>query len=264
MTAIQQPLQWDPFGRISTIALVGVGGTGSALGVEIGRIIYDMKQRGLDAPDVVFIDPDIVLPHNIGRQRYLAGHVGLAKATVLSRQLNFALGLEIEAITEPFARHHIPRRGVLLCDAVDNDAARRAINEADPTYVLSCGNHQNSGQILVGGQPDLEQVKHAFENAKDGITHHFPHPYSLFPQLLEPEKTPERPAALDCAQRAMEGRQSLMINQFMGVVAAQYIHKLLHRSEDMHSFGAYVSGDMVSVKPLWATLDTLQSFMDRS
>jgi len=264
MTLIQQPLQWDPFGRISTIALVGVGGTGSALGVEIGRIIYDMKLRGLDTPHVKFIDPDIVQLSNIGRQRFLEGHVGMPKATVLSRQLNFALGLEIEAISEPFARHHIPSRGVLLCDAVDNHAARRAINEADPICVVSCGNWHNSGQVLVGSEKDLGQVRQAFNNPRNGVVHYFPHPYALYPELLEPPAIKDKePEALDCGVRVLAGAQSLLINQFMATIAAQYIHKLLYRSTELVSFGAHISGTAITCKPMFATPDTLQSFIDR-
>ena len=58
---------FDPMIHISTITLVGCGGTGGQLARTIARIVYDMKQRRMHAPKIRLIDPDIVPPDGFTR-----------------------------------------------------------------------------------------------------------------------------------------------------------------------------------------------------
>ena len=92
---------FDPHLNLKTITIVGVGGTGAQCARIVGRMLYDMKRRGLHIPDLVLIDPDVVEDKNVGRQLFTAGDVGQYKSQVVSRRLNLGLGLSSVAIAEP-------------------------------------------------------------------------------------------------------------------------------------------------------------------
>ena len=58
------------------ICLVGVGGTGSALALSLGRLAYHLKEKGLHV-NMTFVDHDIVEESNFGRQSYkICGIIG--------------------------------------------------------------------------------------------------------------------------------------------------------------------------------------------
>src|SRR5690606_5889073 len=113
---------FDPNTHIRTVTVVGVGGTGSQVARIVGRILFDMKRSRLHTPDLVLIDPDRVEAQNVGRQLFAASDVGLYKAEVVSRRLNFGLGLSASYIPEPVnAETHFEHRSSnLVISCVDN------------------------------------------------------------------------------------------------------------------------------------------------
>ena len=52
------------------VCLVGVGGTGSALALSLGRLAYHLKEKGVNV-DMTFVDHDVVLESNLGRQNFV-------------------------------------------------------------------------------------------------------------------------------------------------------------------------------------------------
>lgn len=59
---------FDPNVHIKTVAIVGVGGTGTAVARTVGWIIYDTQRSRRHPPQIVLIDPVRVESKNIGRQ----------------------------------------------------------------------------------------------------------------------------------------------------------------------------------------------------
>jgi molybdopterin/thiamine biosynthesis adenylyltransferase len=62
---------FDPNVHIETVNVVGLGGTGAQVARHVARMVFDMRRSRLHAPHIVFIDPDTVEEHNIGRQMYM-------------------------------------------------------------------------------------------------------------------------------------------------------------------------------------------------
>ena len=83
---------YDPPYHFSRIVLVGVGGTGSQLARCLARLLYHRQQKRQHLPEVVFVDPDVVESHNVGRQMFTPADLGQPKAAVLARRFNMALG----------------------------------------------------------------------------------------------------------------------------------------------------------------------------
>ena len=58
------------------VCLVGVGGTGSALALSLGRLAYHLKEKGVNV-DLTFVDHDVVSESNFGRQIFeICGIIG--------------------------------------------------------------------------------------------------------------------------------------------------------------------------------------------
>ena len=241
---------FDPMIHISTITLVGCGGTGGQLARTIARIVYDMKQRRMHTPKIRLIDPDIVEMGNTGRQLFVPNDCGKNKAAVLGQRFNRALGLDIEWITEPVdAEKHFDRHSSnLVIDAVDNYEARKEIFRVN-NLSISCGNHSNSGQICIGDTSDRDFML-CHIDGDNGKYRHLPNAALLFPQLLEPEFEIEPIAEpISCTAAVMEGSQHLLVNDLVACVAGQYLYKLLHRIP-IGSFLSYVSVDTMTVRSI--------------
>ena len=59
------------------VCLVGVGGTGSALALSLGRLAYHLKEKGINV-DMTLVDHDIVEESNLGRQLLeICGIIGI-------------------------------------------------------------------------------------------------------------------------------------------------------------------------------------------
>jgi len=114
----------------------------------------------------------------------------------------------------------------VLIGAVDSAAGRRAISDqlADqwPPIWLDCGNEEQSGQVAVGTiiNPDLLRGCLAL----GGVCAALPAPSLIYPDLLK--DAPPRPRA-DCAAAMQDGTQSLMVNQAMAAIAAQYLYQIV-------------------------------------
>ncbi len=207
------------------VVLVGCGGTGSAWAAILGRILYDRRRRGHDLPEVLLVDPDIIEERNLGRQGFAPCQLGGYKAETLARGLNAALGLSIaRAIVAFDAKKHLAPYGALLCGAVDNHEARRAMAKARPAVWVDAGNHFASGQVVVGTTGDGEEMRRVLNEGSEEI-HSLPNGALVHPDLLEPVKEPE----LSCAQLLESGSQHLLVNEAIANVAGFYAYQLLNR-----------------------------------
>lgn len=260
-------LSFDPNQHIRHIVLVGLGGTGGHLARLLARMLYDMEQRGLHRPSLLFVDPDRVEAKNVGRQNFSVAdaHSGTYKAEVLARRFNLSLGLDIAWDSEPFdPDRHADKWSTLIIDAVDNHEARRAIAQAD-MLTISCGNHHSSGQVCIGNTTDRERVLHALERLPDDkeevAISVLPAPSLLFPDLLEPEPNDEEPDEdLSCAALVALGDQHLIINDMLSVIAAQYVYALLYR-QPVWSFLTYVDCETLSMRSIPITAENIEEFI---
>mgnify|MGYP001167418476 CR=1 FL=1 len=255
--------RFDPSLHLQTVTIVGLGGTGAQVARSVARMIYDMRADRKHIPQIVLIDPDTVEMKNVGRQLYTAADVGQKKAHVLMRRFNMALGLDISAIDQPVsAERHFERWGNLIIGAVDNHLARRELANISGAIWIDTGNHASSGQIVIGNTGDRDTVMRQLNDTHDGAYRYLPHAGLLFPALLEPEPQESPAPERSCAELVTAREQDLLINDWMAIVAAQYVYKLLHR-QPITSFVSYVSADGMSVRSVPICREELLPYFQR-
>jgi len=217
------------------IVLVGCGGTGSHLAQALARMAWHAQEQGITLR-LVFVDGDHVEHKNVGRQLFSPADVGKNKAEVLAARFNAVWGLRIEAVpqmlTPDLVRTLETREAAtrILVGAVDNAHARRALLQGmkgtwtHPRWKLwlDCGNHEHAGQVLVGSAADPESLRGAF--ALGGVCTALPAPSLVAPELLRQRDAQPR---MDCAAAMEDNRQSLLVNQMIASIAAEYLHKLV-------------------------------------
>lgn len=220
-----------PADKPIAIVLVGCGGTGSHIAQSLARLAVHM--RATSELNLYFIDGDTVEPKNVGRQLFSAAEVGRNKAQTLAARFSAAMGLNITAIphmADADLRHVrlVPRNEIgIIVGAIDRAAGRQACAEAlrgDWHLWLDCGNHETSGQVVVGTALTKAALKGAL--AIPGLCRALPAPSLVYPDLLR--QTAHRPRA-DCAAAQEDNAQSLMVNQMMAAIAAEYLYNLVVR-----------------------------------
>jgi len=253
---------FDPNLHIQTVTVVGLGGTGAQVARSVARIVYDMRAARLHTPKIVLIDPDTVEHKNVGRQLYTAADVGQKKAHVLMRRFNAALGQDIAAIDQAVdADRHFERSGNLIVGCVDNHLARRELARVRGAVWIDAGNHVDAGQVVIGNTGDRETALRHLDGHR-GKTAYLPHAGLLFPALLEPELEvkPQSEPERSCAELVAAREQDLLINDWMAIIASQYLYKLLHR-QPITSFVSYVSTDGMSVRSVPICRDELLPYL---
>lgn len=217
------------------IVLVGVGGTGSALAIDLARLAYHCEQNGLPVM-MQIIDGDKVEPKNVGRQQFSQFEVGENKATSMARRLNLWLGLDVLGTPRMltgktsliFNDGHLKPLRIIL-GAVDNHKARQAIAkhaQQGQAWWVDTGNGEFKGQVLVGNYPHAGIVV----TEEIGLVNGLPAPAMQMPELLEGEARPVVQHE-DCALMMLTDAQSLNINRLMATYAAQVAYDLIVRRE---------------------------------
>lgn len=246
-----------------SIVLVGCGGTGSYMALQIGRILKALNDKGVRARGI-FVDHDRVEPANIGRQLFCEAEIGQYKAEVLALRYGTAWGLEILSICTRFKASLVGReklRGlVVLVGCVDNAAGRRELSralqqnghsQAPLIWWLDCGNHFDSGQVLLGNALIRSQLKGAFPSAK--ICQTLPAPSLQRPELLR--SRPEEKASskrMSCAELVAANLQSLNINFRIAAEAGDMLTRLLV-TRDLKRYACEVNLSAGSMRSFYAT-----------
>lgn len=261
MTTLQVPQPFAFHQTISEVVLCGCGGTGSQVARTLCRVVYDLRHRGHHTPTIKFVDPDLVEARNVGRQMFVEADICSHKATCLARRFNLAMGLNIVAYAEPFdAEKHASRYGALVVGCVDNHFARQELNQVHGLW-LDVGNDKTSGQICIGNANSQADVLRCI---KSNQFTHLPNAALLFPQLLEPEPIPEPTLAVtpatSCADLMETADQALLVNDMVGIVAGEYVYKLLNRLP-VTSFLTYVDTESLSMRSIPITAETVKQHM---
>ncbi|MBZ0306314.1 MAG: ThiF family adenylyltransferase [Anaerolineae bacterium] len=246
--------------QIDRILIVGAGGTGSALARITARILWQRVQLGQTVPLLHLVDPDQVEEKNVGRQGgFSPADVGGYKAEILAKRYSLALGLPILWSNEPFDPQKHMQRGTILVGCVDNHEARQALVQAgEGTPYLDLGNSRTHGQLVFGSTQSLDKAEKSIRQMESNQSytrhgnyfpcHDLPNIALLYPELLEPE--PEPKPAIDaersCGELVAAGEQSLLVNDFMGVIGGQYLYKLINR-EPLTTFMSQVDLNNLTV-----------------
>jgi PRTRC genetic system ThiF family protein len=214
--------------------LIGTGGTGSHLALALARLAWHAK-RFNKTVNLTFVDPDTVEEKNVGRQLFCPAEIGSFKAETLAMRFNAAFGLDIHAIPTPLlpttlnprdlhAPHDGYRHQTLFIGAVDNHLARQAISRIatqQRAWWLDMGNENHSGRLYIGNVAETERLESLVQLNGFALCAGLPLPGLQDPALLEPPP-PEAPA-LSCADLTAREEQSLMVNQMIAALAAQYV-----------------------------------------
>ncbi len=223
--------------------LVGCGGTGSWLAPSLCRLARTLNEQG-KTTTLIFIDPDVVEQKNVLRQNFCDAEIGLNKAQTLALRYSLSWGVSIEALPALFnpeivARDYYQREHKLkiIIGCVDNAIARQSIAQSLSQYQtwhtrdvatelwwLDCGNHSNSGQVLIGSHLSTEIDVYKFHEL--GCIK-LPAPCLQYPELLEPKPEELNDNTVSCAELALLNAQSLSINQRVAAEAASYLVQLV-------------------------------------
>jgi PRTRC genetic system ThiF family protein len=227
------------------LALAGCGGTGSFLALHLARLAWHLRETRRVEFYLTFVDPDVVESKNIGRQNFVPAEIGRPKAEALATRYARAFGLPILFYNQEFSRDSVQTPGFgrrdgslyLVCGCVDNTAARASIAGLAKLWPglwwLDAGNHDDSGQVLIGNRHDLKEP----EISPLGFCTGLPLPSVLHPELVARPKKKRGRRAASCADDALAGAQSLMINQMVAAWAASYVHRLVMGNLD--TFATY-------------------------
>lgn len=244
--------------------LIGCGGTGSWLAPAVARIGLLLQDKFGKSVSIGFQDPDKVEEKNVFRQNFCYAEIGTNKAATLAARYGHAWGVDIHALTTPFAGFK-PNYGqtYVSVGCVDNAAAREAINESRYSIWLDCGNAKNSGQILAGVTPAGVHKKLSLKDifALEGYCTWLPSPADQHPELLEalPEET--RPEGnLSCADLALLDAQGLSINQRIAAEAADFLVKMLI-TRDLKRYACYLDLESGTTRSLYITPDQLKPYL---
>ncbi|MDF9399069.1 PRTRC system ThiF family protein [Vibrio sp. 1180_3] len=224
-------------GKPVKVALIGVGGTGSALAQEIIRL--DTTLLALDSQcglDVHVYDGGTVTEANITRQTFFPTQVGVNKAEAVVWTANNLHGKHwhsypVHANVEKLLGHQFD----LIITALDRPSVRYQLSKLTPrghTLWLDMGNNATQGQVLLGEM---------------GSTKYLPNICDLYDYSTLTDDDAE---IKSCSAEQSINRQELGVNQFAARIGAQILWNL-YRHGKIQSHGAYFDAKTLHVDPIF-------------
>lgn len=248
--------------------LVGAGGTGSFMAMNLARLAFELKVSG-KRTNITIVDPDRVEESNIPRSNFCFAEIGKHKAQTLAHRIAKAWGIEVGFVKEGFtpalldtksddwsAKYSDSNKLKILVGCVDNHLARIEMHEAVKVYNeksyntstprlwwIDGGNGRDSGQVLIGNRLNEKEICDSAQ--KSPILSFLPAPSLQHPELLQPENqklntqhTSREKEKITCAERIRLKEQSLNINQRVAVEMAEILAELL-LTHKLKRFAAY-------------------------
>jgi sulfur-carrier protein adenylyltransferase/sulfurtransferase len=203
-----------------TLAVVGCGGTGSAIAAGLPQLHHALLAWGHPfGLDVTLIDGDRVSRTNCVRQPFSESEIGLFKSTVLATRINLFWGLGWRG-TPQFVDKSWGHETDIVIGCVDSRAARNAITRTQTywncRYWLDLGNNADSGQFVLG-QP---------ANAKNcSREQRLPTVPELFPELVD-SKLDRKDNLPSCSAVEALERQEPFVNQMLAYQALAMLARL--------------------------------------
>lgn len=248
--AIPLPDHWRE--RSPHFFVIGCGGNGSQMVNQLARINVALKAMGHDGLRVSVVDPDVVEPHNLGRQAFFASDVGQPKAQVVVERVNLTFGTEWNWYKGVFNSN---RNGYcdLVITCVDTVSARRSAWNGVKRmncWWMDLGNDAKKGQIVLGlsenmnfGREPRTKTTVAGQNIK-----RVPHFFDLFPKMLR-AKDDNKPS---CSMAEALARQDLFINSTLANMAGHLLWTWF-RDGGLNHHGYFVNLSAGRVAPIPVT-----------
>ncbi|PSK90854.1 PRTRC genetic system ThiF family protein [Taibaiella chishuiensis] len=156
------------------VNLIGAGGTGSYMIMELSKINLAMLKLGHPGLQVTMWDGDIVTEVNTSRQLFAESEIGLNKAVAKINAANRSRGTNWKAIQQPFKNNHLPflpENGAnIYISCVDKIKSRFEIarilkklavqnlqSRDRPLYWIDMGNAKDTGQVFLSTVTEIRQ-----------------------------------------------------------------------------------------------------------
>ena len=235
------------FNKPINIALIGAGGSGSQIAVELFQMdsLLRSLSNGVVHLNVTIFDGDEVSLFNCGRQSYYLGDVGHNKAEVLTNRFNMFGQTQWQFRKEYFnpKNANTLTNFDFLITAVDKAKFRVDLGESfaaldTPSHLLwiDVGNGKHDGQCVMG---NAIASKGKFK---------LPNVYDLYGSMLKniddaDEDTPS------CSTQAALEKQDFGVNRAVSAQATQLILQLLRYGKISHH-GSFIDVLTGTTQPL--------------
>ncbi|GMN05478.1 MAG: PRTRC system ThiF family protein [Bacteroidota bacterium] len=229
-----------------TIALIGVGGTGSLMLARLARMDFALRQIGHPGLHIIAYDSDMVENNNVGRQLYALSDVGEYKVVNAVNKVNIAFGLQWEGIPMDALPDGEDIRANIIITCVDNARFRTLLSKSlafpfkgseyqSMFYWLDIGNCRDSGQFVLG---TLFEEERNMEREDFEMVDKLKNIIDFFPDL-DAHDIPRLQGA-GCAYSDKLNEQSLFINDVLVAHASDCLFRLLYHKQ-IQKHGAFVN-----------------------
>lgn len=239
-----------------TVAVIGVGGTGSLMLSRLARIDFALKQLGHVGLHVIAYDDDRVESHNVGRQNFTPHDIGEFKSTCLISKINRAFNLLWEGVPCRASFNHYDLASNIIISCTDSSKSRieladylkfqtKAMAEYSTIYYwLDMGNTRDTGQFILGTVCEDQTQDNI--NGYNIVTK-LKNVLEVFPNL-ETNDT-EVIQGAGCSYKDKLNEQSLFINDVLTSHASDLIFNCLYHKE-ISAQGGFVNLSSGHVRPL--------------
>jgi PRTRC genetic system ThiF family protein len=277
--------------------LIGAGGTGSFMAMNLARLCFELKFSGKTA-SIVVVDPDRVEEGNIPRSNFCFAEIGHSKAETLAARISRAWGMEVGFIKQGFCpellqspnddwnrSYSASNKLKILVGCVDNHLARKQMHEAVKLYNekiyntqeaprlwwIDGGNGRDCGQVLIGNRLDEKEIFASLRQSP--ILPFLPAPSLQHPELLEPENSKQNEnhqqtglagmisSSSSCAERIRLKEQSLNVNQRVAVEMSEMLTELL-LTQKLKRFAAYFDLETGASRSVFNTPEAIGTLMN--
>ncbi|WP_339652499.1 PRTRC system ThiF family protein [uncultured Maribacter sp.] len=229
-----------------TIALIGVGGTGSLMLARLARMDFALRQTGHPGLHIIAYDSDFVETNNVGRQLYTLSDVGEYKVLHAVNKVNMAFGLQWEGIPTDAIPDGENIQANIIITCVDNARFRTLLAKSvkypyqgleyqTMFYWLDIGNSRDTGQFVLG---TLFDEKRNMDREDFKMVDKLKNIIDFFPDL-DVHDTPRLQGA-GCAYSDKLNEQSLFINDVLVAHASDCLFRLLYHKQ-IQKHGAFVN-----------------------
>jgi PRTRC genetic system ThiF family protein len=250
--------------------LVGCGGTGSWLAPTVARMARLLKEQRKEVT-VHFYDGDVVERKNLFRQNFCDAEVGRNKAITLAARYGLAWGLDIQAHPEYITQDSLygSRELSIYIGCVDSTQGRKAIHayvQLTPyheehqklNWWLDCGNAEDSGQVLFGGETKPERFTRGVFGADGKVCRRLPAPSMVEPLLLKPSAEETQRKKQGCADLQLHNDQSLSVNQMVAAIAGDYLLRIV--TGTLKKYATYFDLSSGVMRSKYITRENLRQF----
>ena len=169
--------------KIVQFWLVGAGGTGSFMAMNLARLAFELRGLG-KAANIVIVDPDHVEEGNIPPSNFCFAEIVANKAETLAGRITRVWGIEVSFVKEGFhpklllsknddwnVQSQTWQKLTVLVGCVDNHLARRQMHEAlkfhneqrddsqsPKMWWIDGGNGRDTGQVLIGNRFNEKEI----------------------------------------------------------------------------------------------------------